>query len=264
MDISLKMGKKLRIVIIEDEPISCAYLKNLINETGIEHEIVQEIDSVSDALAFFAKNPDYDLIFMDIHLGDGTCFDILNTVGIDKPIIFCTTFDTYAIQAFKYNSIDYILKPAKLNDIKVALNKYWSFKKSDEDDYVIRMDKIIDSYMPPSYKKRFLIRENNKLKLIDVAHITCFYSEEGNTFLVEKSGNSHTVDFTLERLEELMDPNSFFRINRKMMISIDEIHSVEDYFNNRLKIRLQTRSDLDLVVSRNRVKHFKNWLKGVS
>ncbi|MDT0608000.1 LytR/AlgR family response regulator transcription factor [Croceitalea rosinachiae] len=258
------MSKKLRIAIIEDEPISSAYLKNLISQTGIEHKIIQELDSVSEALEFFTKNPDLDLIFMDIHLGDGTCFDILNTITIEKPIIFCTTFDTYAVQAFKYNSIDYILKPAKLTDIEAALKKYWSFKKSDEDDYLIRMDKMMGAFIAPNYKKRFLVRKNNKLMLIDINSIICFYSDGGTSYLMEKSGSSHTIDFTLEKLEELIDPNSFFRINRKMMISINEIHSVEDYFNNRLKIRLHSRVPLDLVVSRNRVKHFKNWLKGVS
>lgn len=264
MDFLIRMSKNLKIAIIEDEPISSAYLKNLISQTGIEHEIIQELDSVSEALAFFDKKPDLDLIFMDIHLGDGTCFDILNTVGIEKPIIFCTTFDTYAVQAFKYNSIDYILKPAKLQDIEAALKKYWSFKKSDEDEYAMRMDKMMSSFVAPNYKKRFLIRKNHKLMLTDVSNIICFYSDEGNSYLVERSGGSHVVDYTLEKLEELLDPNSFFRINRKMMVSIEEIHSVEDYFNNRLKIKLQNRVPLDLVVSRNRVKHFKNWLKGVS
>ncbi len=259
------MDKTLKIVLVEDEPISSLYLQNLISETDIKHEIVAEITSVAMALSFFTKNPDFDLIFMDIHLGDGTCFDILDTTGIEKPIIFCTTFDTYAVQAFKYNSIDYILKPAKINDVENALKKYWSFKKSDEDDYLVRMDKMMDSFTPPRYKKRFLIRNENRLKPILISNVSCFYSEEGNTYLVEKSGHSHIVDFTLERLEELIDPNDFFRINRKMMINIDEIHSAEDYFNSRLKITLQTnQSELDLVVSRNRVRHFKNWLKGVS
>ncbi len=258
------MLKSLRIVIIEDEPVSVAYLKKLIGETGFEHEIVQEIDSVTDALAFFMQHKNYDLVFMDIHLGDGTCFDILNTIEIEKPIVFCTTFDTYAIKAFKYNSLDYILKPAKPEDIHSALKKYWSFKKSDESDYLKRVDHMINSFDSPSYKKRFLIRQNNKLKLVSTESVVCIYSDEGHTYLVEKSGASHIIDFTLERLEELVDPNVFFRINRKMIININEIHSVEDYFNNRLKIKLQSRVPLDMIVSRNRVKHFKNWLKGVS
>lgn len=256
--------KSLRILIVEDEPIAAAYLKKLIKETGFTHEIVKEISSVSDALAYFMQYKNYDLVFMDIHLADGTCFDILNTLEIDKPIVFCTTFDTYAIKAFKYNSIDYILKPAKAGDILNALKKYWSFKKSDENEYLLRVDQMINSLDSPTYKKRFLIRQNKKLKLVGAENVVCMYSDEGHTYLVEKPNKTHIVDFTLERLEELIDPNSFFRINRKMIININEIVSVEDYFNNRLKVKVQNRVPLEMVVSRNRVKHFKNWLKGVS
>ena len=258
------MGKLLKIVIVEDEPISSEYLKKLINDSGIEHEIVAELDSIADCLIFFSEQPVYDIIFMDIHLGDGTCFELLNSLTIEKPIIFLTTFDSYAIEAFRYNSIDYILKPAKLQDINDALNKYWSFKKVDEDEYLARMDQMVSSISTPKYKKRFLVRVRNKLRLITINQITCFYSDEGQTHLVDKSGNNHIIDYTLERLEELLDPEQFFRINRKITVSIDEIHSVEDYFNNRLKIRLNSRFKMDMVVSRNRVRDFKSWLKGVS
>ena len=254
----------MKIVIVEDEPISSEYLKKLINDSGIEHEIVAELDSIADCLIFFSEQPVYDIIFMDIHLGDGTCFELLNSLTIEKPIIFLTTFDSYAIEAFRYNSIDYILKPAKLQDIDDALNKYWSFKKVDEDEYLARMDQMVSSISTPKYKKRFLVRVRNKLRLITINQITCFYSDEGQTHLVDKSGNNHIIDYTLERLEELLDPEQFFRINRKITVSIDEIHSVEDYFNNRLKIRLNSRFKMDMVVSRNRVRDFKSWLKGVS
>lgn len=264
MNTIINMGKSLKIVIVEDEPISSAYLKKLIRDTGIHHEIVGVLDSIAECLIFFGEQPSYDLIFMDIHLGDGTCFELLNSLTIEKPIIFLTTFDSYAIEAFKYNSIDYILKPAKLEDINAALNKYWSIKKVDEEDYMERMGLMVENLSPRSYKKRFLIRENNKLKLVDISQILCFYSDEGQTHLVEKSGNDHSIEYTLERLEDLLDPEHFFRINRKVTISIDEIHSVEDYFNNRLKIRLKNRFSMDMVVSRNRVKDFKSWLRGVS
>lgn len=264
MNSTIKMGKNLKIVIVEDEPISSAYLKKLIRDTGIEHEIVAELDSIADCLIFFSEQPSYDIIFMDIHLGDGTCFELLNSLTILKPIIFLTTFDSYAVEAFKYNSINYILKPAKLEDIDNALNKYWSIKKVDEKEYMQRMGLMIESLNPRVYKKRFLIKSNNKMKLIEVAQIICFYSDEGQTHLVDKSGNDHKIDYTMERLEELLNPEQFFRINRKVAISINEIHSVEDYFNNRLKIRLNSRFSMDMVVSRNRVRDFKNWLKGVS
>ncbi|KPM31496.1 LytTR family two component transcriptional regulator [Croceitalea dokdonensis DOKDO 023] len=259
------MEQKLKIVIVEDEPVSNIYLKNLIQETRIQHEIVKELDCVVDALAYFVANPKVDLIFMDIHLGDGTCFDILNTIAIDTPIIFCTTFDTYAIQAFKYNSIDYILKPAKIDNIRAALNKFLSINQSEQQNYLGRIDQMMDSFTPPQFKKRFLIKENNKLKIVDINNVNFFYSKDGQTFIVEKTGCEHPVDYTLERLEDLLDPEDFFRINRKTTININQIFSVEDYFNSRLKIKLQNnKKDLDLVVSRNRVKYFKNWLKGVS
>lgn len=264
MNSVVQMTKSLRIVIVEDEPISSAYLKKLINDTGIKHEIMAELDSVADAMVFFTHNHGYDLVFMDIHLGDGTCFELLNTIAVEKPIVFCTTFDSYAVEAFKYNSIDYILKPAKLEDINAALKKYWSFKKVDEEDYILRMDKLMSSFTVPNYKKRFLIRSNNKLKLIDIGQISCFYSDEGHTHLVDKTGNNYIIDYTLERLEILLNPEQFFRINRKITLSIDEIHSVEDYFNNRLKVRINSRFPMDMVVSRNRVRDFKSWLRGVS
>lgn len=257
------MQKKVKIVIVEDEPISTAYLKKLIRETEIEHEIVAELDSVSDSVLFFGSDTEYDIIFMDIHLGDGTCFEILNTIKISKPIIFCTTFDTYAIEAFNYNSIDYILKPAKLNDIEDALSKYYSIKKVEEESYAHRMGKMMDTIAPKSYKKRFLIRTENKLNLVDVHNICCIYSEDGHTHLVDKSGKEYVIDFTLEKLEELLNPEFFFRINRKLTLNIDEIKSVEDYPNNRLIVELDHPVDLELVVSRNRVKDFKNWLKGI-
>ncbi|MGD1945345.1 MAG: LytR/AlgR family response regulator transcription factor [Croceivirga sp.] len=258
------MGKTLRIVIVEDEPISSAYLKKVIRDSGIQHEIVGELDSIANCLIFFSEQPSYDIIFMDIHLGDGTCFELLNSLTIQKPIIFLTTFDSYAIDAFKYNSIDYILKPAKTDEIKNALNRYWSIKKTEEEEYLSRMGLMMDSLHPKSYKNRFLIRINNKMKILIVSQVICFYSDEGQTHLVDKSGNDHIVDYTLERLEELLDPEQFFRINRKVTISINEIHSVEDYFNNRLKIRLNSRFNMDMVVSRNRVRDFKNWLRGIS
>ncbi|MBT8239422.1 MAG: LytTR family DNA-binding domain-containing protein [Croceitalea sp.] len=258
------MGRTLKIVIVEDEPISSAYLKNLLKQIGVEHKVLATLSSVADAIAFFSKNKAYDLLFMDIHLGDGTCFDLLNTINIDKPIVFCTTFDTYAIKAFRYNSIDYILKPVKKEDVQAAVNKYWSMNKPEEDAYLMRMDQMLDSFVSPRYKKRFLVRKSNQLKLIDINQVNCFFSEKGHSYLMEKSGTAHSIDFTLEKLEEVIDPHSFFRINRKMMVSIDEIYLVEDYFNNRLKIKLHNRVPLELVVSRNRVKDFKKWLKGVT
>ena len=257
------MSRTLKIVIVEDEPIAEASLKKLISDTGIDYEIVSTLNSVSDCLLFFGKQIKYDLIFMDIHLKDDTCFELLNSITIEKPIVFLTTFDSYAIKVFEYNSIDYIVKPAKLQDIQDALKKYWFIKKVDKAEYLSRIDEIAKNLNLRDYKKRFLIRIRNMLKVIDVEQISCFYSEEGQTYLVDYLEKNYMVEFTMERLEYLLNPKQFFRINRKVIISINEIKSIEDYFNNRLKIQLKRgRLSTDLIVSRPRIKDFKNWLMG--
>jgi DNA-binding LytR/AlgR family response regulator len=244
--------------------VSSKYLKKQIQDTGIKHKVVAEITKANAAIDFFSTNNDYDLVFMDIHLEDGDCFQILNSVTIEKPIIFCTTFDTYAIKAFKYNSIDYLLKPVKKDAVEIAFKKYHSLIKTQDNSHLERMDKMMETIAPTDYKKRFLVRSGNKLQLILIDNVVCFYSNEGDTRLIENNGNEHVIDFTMERLEKIVNPQSFFRINRKMSVNIDYIHSVEDYFNNRLKIRMQKKVPFDLVVSRNRVKEFKIWLKGIS
>lgn len=258
------MNETIKIVIVEDEPISSTYLKNLITQTSFKTEVVKEIDSVSEAISYFKENSSVDLIFMDIHLGDGTCFDILNTIGIEKPIIFCTTFDTYALQTFKYNSIDYIVKPAEQQGVENALKKHQLLLNNKDNSHLARMDKMMETIAATEYKKRFLVRSKNRLKLISVNDVVCFYSDKGDTRLIENNGCEYIIDYTMERLEKLVNPENYFRINRKMAINIDYIHSVEDYFNNRLKIKLQKKVPFDFVVSRNRVREFKTWLKGIS
>ena len=257
------MNRPLKLVLVEDEPVSNAYLRKQLKSTDIPFEIVKELDSVSDAVLFFENAPEIDLIFMDIHLGDGNCFDLLSEVKLKTPIIFCTTYDNYAIKAFKYNSIDYLLKPTNSEDVKNALEKFLEIRKEDEDSYLVRIDTMMKSLKEPRYKKRFLIRKNSHQEIVDIIDVICFYSEDGQSYLAHRNGELFAIDFTLERLEDLIDPNVFFRINRKAMINIDAIKSVEDYFNSRLKVFLTNEMDFDLLVSRNRVREFKGWLKGL-
>lgn len=256
------MARTLKLVIIEDEPISSLYLKKQLKSTGVDFEIVKELDSVSDSLLFFSDSPDVDLIFMDIHLGDGTCFDLLNEINLKTPIIFCTTYDNYAVRAFKYNSIDYLLKPTNHEEVKAALQKFIELQKGDEDSYLERIDQMMKSLREPQYKKRFLIRKNSHQEIVDISYVICFYSEDGQSYLVHRNGEIFNIDFTLERLEVLVDSELFFRINRKVMVSINAIRMVKDYFNSRLKVYLINEMNFELLVSRNRVKEFKGWLKG--
>ena len=238
-------------------------MQKQIKKAGFEFQIIAEITNTVDAIRFFSTNTDYDLVFMDIRLQDGYCFKILDAITIEKPIVFCTTFDNYAIDAFKYNSIDYLVKPVKKEAVKTALEKYQFLKKLQENSSLEHNDELTKSLTPTTYKKRFLIRTRNKLKLIHTNNAVCFYSSEGDTNLIEKNGNTHVVDFTMERLDKVINPSCFFRINRKITINIDYIHCIEDYFNNRLKIKMEKDIPFDLIVSRNRVKDFKIWLKGI-
>ncbi len=258
------MNEPIKIVIVEDEPVSSTYLKVLISQTPFKTEVVKQIESVPEAITYFKENLSADLIFMDIHLRGGTCFDILSTIGLEKPIIFCTTFDTYALQTFKYNSIDYIVKPAEPLDIENALKKHQLLQKNQDNSHLAQIDRMMETMAPTTYKKRFLVRIKNRLELTDIKDVVCFYSDDGDTKLVENNGSEHIIDYTMERLEKLVNPGDFFRINRKIAINIDYIHSVEDYFNNRLKIKLLKKLPFDFVVSRNRVREFKAWLKGIS
>lgn len=263
------MESPLRIVIVEDEPVSSIYLEKKISETGKPFQVVGKVDSVSEGLLYFTENSSsFDLVFMDIQLGDGTCFDLLNEVSIQKPIIFCTTFDNYAMQAFKYNSIDYLLKPVNSEDVDNALTKYssiYSTNTSTEVDYFSRLDNALKSLQQTSgtKKKRFLIRTENHLEIVYIEDIVCFYSEEGQSYIVDNKGAVFATEYTLDRIEEMVSSDEFFRINRKAMIRIETIKSIEDYVNNRLKVFLNIDAiNFDLIVSRNRVKEFKNWIRG--
>ena len=258
------MNTILKIVLVEDEPISIAYLKKMLVQTNINHEIIAELDSITDAMLFFGKQPDYDLVFMDIHLGDGTCFELLNAKVIEKPIIFCTTFDNYAIEAFKYNSIAYLLKPVDLEEVKGAVEKFMLMQSKEESSYLQRMDTMLSNLKEPKHKKRFLVKKNNRLEIIETQQIEYFFSEAGQTYVVDSKNEKNLIDFTLEKLEELLDPEMFFRINRKATLNIDYINAVEDYVNNRLKVEMKLENSFDFIVSRNRVKDFKSWLQGIA
>ena len=254
----------IKLVLIEDEPAYSLLLKKILEDINMDHTIVKEASTNKDALAFFQGTTDYDLVFMDIQLEDGYCFEMLNNITIEKPIIFCTSYDTHAIEAFKYNSIDYLLKPVKKEAVAAALKKYKKFQVNQDNSYLERIDKMISEIAPTEYKKRFLVRQASKLKLVNIDDIVCFYSDEGDTKLIEKNGTEYCIEYTMERLESLVDPKHFSRINRKVSINVNYLHSAEDYFNNRLKVKMQKEIPFDLVVSRNRVKDFKAWLKGVS
>jgi DNA-binding LytR/AlgR family response regulator len=252
----------MKVLIIEDEYHAAKRLKSLLSELRSDIEIEGPIDSVEDAIIWLKCNKKPDLLFLDIQLADGLSFEILRRVEIDVPIIFTTAFNEYALKAFKSNSIDYLLKPVSKDELAFAFNKYLKLYTSNGKSQINAdiLDDIIKKLTTPDYINRFLIKNSTGLTFIPINEIAYFYSDNGITRLMTHDKKRHHIDYTLEQLEGRLDPQSFHRINRSMIVSLQAIQKAEEYFNNRYKLKLKPSMEDNPVVSRDRVKTFKDWL----
>lgn len=248
----------MKALIIEDEAAAVRRLTKLIQEVDATIEIVADLDSIETSLNWLENNSAPDLIFMDIHLADGSSFEIFNHVTIEKPIIFTTAYDQYAIQAFKVNVIDYLLKPIKKAELEQALKKYQNLHQSIKFDY----QKLAKAVHRDDYRKRFLIRFGQQIRVVEFRDAAYFYTQDKVTFIVTKQGKRYPLDYSLEKLEEMADPRTFFRINRQFIINIEAIKEMYAYSKSRVKIDLQPSCELDTVVSTDRSPIFKKWLIG--
>ena len=244
----------LRVVIIEDEKPAARRLQRMLaKEDILVHTMLH---SVTEAIAWFREHPAPDLIFADIQLSDGISFDIFEQVPVQSAIIFTTAYDQYAIRAFKLNSIDYLLKPVKQDDLHFALNKYYNNTNKEVD-----IQRLISNIKNNnSYKKRFGVQYGTHLQSIPVEEIAYFYSQDKTTWLVTYSGEEFIYDQALEKVEKQLNPEIFFRINRQFILSSKAIKDMVQYTNSRLKIILHPVTQTDVIVARERVKDFKNWL----
>lgn len=248
----------MKVVIVEDESLAAEKLQRLLHLADPETEVIQILESVEDAINWFEQHSSPDLIFMDIQLDDGISFEIFDAVKIDAPIIFTTAFDEYAIRAFKVNSVDYLLKPIEQNALEISLqkfNKIYAEKKSFED----RVSQVFQQ-ISKQYKKRFFIKVGTRFQSIQVNEICCFFVEERNTFLKTSLGKTYDLDSSLEQLQKMVDPNQFFRINRNFLVNINSIDEIISYSTSRLKLKLKTQIPVDIIVSRDKVSEFKNWM----
>ena len=247
-----------KILIIEDENPAARRLVKLIKEILPESEIFGNPDTVTSAVEWLENNPQPDLIFLDIQLADGISFEIFEHIKVTCPIIFCTAFDQYAIKAFKLNSIDYLLKPVDPQELRHALGKFQSGRKVPE----ITLDQIKSLLHPVQkvYKNRFLVKVGERIQTVAVDEIAYFYSEEKVTLLMTAKGKKYIVEYTLDEVETSLNPEVFFRLNRKYIASVHAIKAVFTYSNSRLKIQLEQSTDNDILVSREKVQLFKNWL----
>ena len=250
----------MKVLIIEDERLAAERLESLIKQYDPDISVVGFCDSVSASVKWFNSNPAPDLAFLDIQLADGLSFEIFDQTIVNCPVIFTTAFDEYAIKAFKVNSIDYLLKPIDLEELSGAIGK---FKKTQRLEAVPRQHQVFDKVLQMlshNYKKRFVIKVGEHIRSISVENILYFYSYEKATFLHTSDNRNYVIDYPLEQLENLVDPGMFFRVNRKYMIAMNSFEDIISYSNSRLKIELLHSDDQDVIVAREKVKEFKNWL----
>ncbi|MEE4286632.1 MAG: LytTR family DNA-binding domain-containing protein [Mariniphaga sp.] len=247
----------MKIVIIEDERLAAQKLESLIRQIDAQTEVVAKLESVEDSVNWLTLNPSPDLIFMDIQLDDGISFEIFDAVKVEAPVIFTTAFDQYAIRAFKVNSVDYLLKPIDRNALETALEKYRRIFKSTGMEE--KLSKVFEQLAKP-WKTRFFVKVGLHFQSVPVEEICCFFVEERCSFLKTQTGKNFALDYSLDQLQKRVDPELFFRINRNFMVNINCIAEIISYSTNRLKLKLKNFDDEGLIVSRDKVSEFKQWL----
>lgn len=247
----------MKAVIIEDERLAADTLARLVHETDATIEVVAILDSVKTATEWLSVN-NPDLIFLDIHLGDDNSFRIFERVEVKAPIIFVTAFDNYAIQAFKLNSIDYLLKPIDKKELAQAIQKYKNSRALPHEVMAELLSQL--NARPREYQQRFLITTGQKVKSVEVADVAHFFAEERFVYMITHAGEKYIIDFTLEKLESLLDPSQFFRINRRQVIAFKAIKAMHSYTKSRIKIDLSHPPPFDTIVSIDRSGPFKKWL----
>ena len=249
----------MNCLIVEDEKIAAERLKKLILDYDPGIHILAVTQSIKQSVDWFDTHAAPDLVFMDIQLSDGLSFEILEQIEPNFPIIFTTAYDEYALRAFKLNSIDYLLKPVVPEELKAAVDKYKAQKQVVEYPQHI-FDSIIQG-LTKNYKSKFVIKVGEHLRVIPVNDIQCFYSMEKSAFLQNRQGRDYAINYSLDQVEELLDPEKFFRINRRYLVAFDAIKDIVSYSSSRLQIRLESTGSDDLVVSRERVQKFRKWLE---
>lgn len=250
----------MKVLIIEDEIPAAKQLKKLLQKALPSIKFLAVLDSIESAVKWLkAPSDQAELIFMDIQLADGLSFDIFQQVEVRTPVVFTTAFDQYTLKAFKVNSIDYLLKPIDPDALQEALQKYQQFYLPPGAINYTQLLRTIQQ-QTPTYKQRFLIKSGQELRFVNTSEIQYFYSEEGMVFTQLAPKFKYNIDFTLDQLDELLDPNAFFRINRKLITNLSAIQKIHTYFNGRLKLDLQPTPSFDIIVSRDRVQGFKQWL----
>lgn len=249
----------MNVLIFEDEKHTATRLIQLLKKYDSDINVLDVIGSVQQAIQWYRNNPFPDLIFQDILLNDGNCFEIFEKINVDIPVIFTTAYNEFALQSFKLNSIDYIVKPYDYQDIKKALDKFINFKEM----FVMPENELLKSLVQnknPEIKKRFLVKLGDRFHSVKSEDIAWFMFDDGVTFAYTFKNARFPVNHSIDQLSVVLDSHSFFQINRKYVLNFESIRNIHAYFNSRLKLEIVPKPEKDIVVSRERVKDFKNWL----
>ena len=257
------MSSTINIILVEDEVYNLRLLEEMIKKIRPGWKVEKTFDSVMGTVNWLQENPHPDLLFMDIQLADGLCFSVFDQVEVKSMVIFTTAYDNYAIRAFKVNSIDYLLKPFKEKDLEAAIEKFENFRFLSGDtgkkhDYSEILEAVRKG--EKKYRKRFLVSKGDGFFTLTTNDIAYFYSESRITTAVTFTRQNHVVDYSLEAIEEELDPECFFRVNRQLIVNVRSIDRVDNYFAGKLKVRLNPSFHNEVTVSRLKAGDFKVWL----
>ena len=256
----------MKILIVEDEELAVKKLQKTLFAVDETAQIAGVTDSIKGTVEWLQTNTSPDLILMDIELADGQSFEIFNLMPVKAPVIFTTSYDEYALKAFKVNSIDYLLKPIQKEELQAALEKFRQMTHAAPVDGKadLNIDNLIkelqQKLQPKEYRKRFLVKQAQKLVSIDVGDIAYFYSDGRLNFFKTSDNKKYVVDYTMDELEDMLDPGKYFRTSRSFYVSVNCIDQIHDYFGNRLLLHLSPAVDKEVLVSREKVMDFKRWM----
>ncbi len=257
----------MKVLIVEDEPLAASHLSGLIHQYESHIQILDTLESVREVVAWLEQHKEPDLLFLDIHLADGLSFAIFDQIQVQCPVIFTTAYDEYALQAFRTNSIDYLLKPVQFEQLAKALDRYVSWFQQGakgQKPQLVDMELLRQMMNPAqentSYKKRFVVKKGEHLVSVPVTDILYFYSEDKATLFKTTDNKRYLIDPTLTEIETQVDPNQFFRVNRGVLVSLQAIEDIISFSNRRLKLHLKHPPESEVLVAREKVSPFKEWL----
>ena len=249
----------IRTLIIEDEQPAANRLEKLLKKLNNEIEVLAVLDTVESALHWFQNNPAPDLIMLDIQLGDGLSFDIFSITKVESYVIFTTAFDEYAIRAFELNSIDYLLKPVSETKLSVSIDKFRKFQALSQTLNIQKLLETIEN-RNDKFKKRFVVSIANKIKVIEAGEIAYLFSREKNTFLCTVDNHQYPLEFSLDSLEEILNPEIFFRVNRQYIVQYRVINRISILSKSRIRIDILPAAAEEILVSTGRTTEFRHWL----